>query len=119
MDQKLLDDIISTSIGGAAGGAVAGLVLYGVQGFHAWLKAFLHGRRVYCWLKSESSREGAPDYRSTKAIASHTNLTLDRVRYLCSRDKRIHMSTGERDDLWTLNEQKKEPQYQMHVLNRR
>ena len=26
------------------------------------------------------------------------------------------MSTGERDDLWTLNEQKKEPQYQMHVL---
>ena len=45
-------------------------------------------------------------YRSTRAIASWTNLTEDRVRYICSIDDRIFLSTGEREDLWSLYEKR-------------
>ena len=43
---------------------------------------------------------GEHQYRSTRTIASHNNLTMDRVRFLCSHDERIHLSTGEEEDMW-------------------
>ena len=101
MDQNLLNDIISTSVGGAAGGAVAGLVLYGVQQAHQAIRDAIDTKRVLAWLKSESARF---DYRSTRAISSFNNLTEDRVRYICSRCPEIIMSRGENEDMWTLNE---------------
>jgi len=43
-------------------------------------------------------------WRSTRAIASYNNLTEDRVRYICSSDERIVLSTGEKEDRWGITE---------------
>ena len=102
MDQGLLNDIISTSVGGAAGGAVAGLVLYGVQQGHQVIKDWLDTKHVLKWMKSESAKY---DYRSTKAIASFNNLTLDRARFICSNCPEIVMSRGDIEDMWTLKKE--------------
>ena len=36
--------------------------------------------------------------------SSWTNPTEDRVRYICSVDERIYLSTGDREDRWSLHE---------------
>jgi hypothetical protein len=100
---QLLNDIISTSVGGAAGGAVAGLVLYGVQQLHVKIKDGHDTKRVMSWMRENAGKDSRMPYRTTRAIASHTNLTMDRVRYLCSHCPEIHMSRGVSEDLWTLN----------------
>lgn len=100
MEQSLLNDIISTSVGGAAGGAVAGLALYGVQHAHQFIRDRRDTNRVIKWMKSVA---GIYPYRSTRAIASFNNLTEDRVRFICSRCPEIVMSRGEEEDMWTLN----------------
>ena len=43
------------------------------------------------------------EYRSTRAIASGTNLPEARVREICSIHPKIHLSTGEKPDKWRLN----------------
>lgn len=43
-------------------------------------------------------------WRSTRTIASYNNLTEDRVRYICSSDERIVLSTGEKEDRWGITE---------------
>lgn len=100
MDQALLNDIISTSVGGAAGGAVAGIVLYGVQQAHLLIRDRIDTARVLKWMKSVAD---SYPYRSTRAIASFNNLTEDRTRYICSRCPEIIMSRGEKADMWTIN----------------
>lgn len=50
MDQGLINDIISTSVGGAAGGAVAALVVLGIQGLSAALRTSRDAKRIYGWL---------------------------------------------------------------------
>lgn len=102
MDQALVNDIISTSVGGAAGGAVAGLVLYGVQQAHQVIRDALDTRRVLKWMKAEA---GGLPYRSTRAISSFNNLTEDRVRFICSHCTEIVMSRGPQEDMWTLNKE--------------
>ncbi|MNB78356.1 hypothetical protein D3C75_250580 [compost metagenome] len=102
MDQELLNDIISTSVGGAAGGAVAGLVLYGVQQAHQAIRDALDTKRVLGWMRAEA---GGLPYRSTRAIASFNNLTEDRVRFVCSRCPEIVMSRGQKEDMWTVNKE--------------
>lgn len=105
MSTQLLDDIISTSVGGAVGGAVAGLALYGVQLAHQWFKDWRDSRRVLNWMKGDGGRY---PYRSTRAIASFNNLTEDRVRFVCSRCPAIVMSRGDKEDLWTLHKETEE-----------
>ncbi len=101
MDQGLLNDIISTSIGGAAGGAVAGIVIMAIQGLRAmWLDCRDAGR-VFRWLKETTAQSVYP-WRSTRAIASYTNLTQDRVRFVCSQDERIKLSTKDDNEVWGL-----------------
>lgn len=97
MDQSLINNIISTSFGGAA----AGLALYGMQALFGWIGIRRDACRVHKWLVSES-QEGKATYRSTRAIASHNNLTEDRVRFVCSYDERIHLSVGDEPDKWSL-----------------
>lgn len=98
---ELWNDIISTSIGGAAGGAVAGLALYWVQHLHQSLKDSSETRRILKWMQAEL--DVGFDTRSTKMIASFTNLPMDRVRHLCSHSPKIHMYPGSEDDIWTMN----------------
>jgi hypothetical protein len=94
----LIDGIL---IGGA-GGAFAGIVL--------WLFDYLRERRlerhdmdrVYTWLLTNTANEEGRRYRTTRTIASYTNLTQDRVRFVCSYDERIVLSTGPNEDVWGL-----------------
>jgi hypothetical protein len=97
MDQGLINDIISTSFGGAA----AGLALYGMQALFSWIGIKRDTCRVHKWFKSESAA-GKETYRSTRTIASFNNLTEDRVRFVCSYDERIHLSVGDEPDKWSL-----------------
>jgi len=101
--------IIDGIIIGGAGGAVAGItiMLVGyIQKFHLLCR---DKEAVFKWLLANTSREGE-QFRSTRAIASHTNLTEDRVRYVCSVHDRILMSTGEKPDMWSPFE--RDPSYQ-------
>lgn len=82
---------------GASGGAIAGLTVYGVQYLHEKIRDACEMRRVNNWLK-ENSIGGK--WRSTRAIASWTNLTEDRVQYLCSKSEEVKLSTGENEGLW-------------------
>jgi hypothetical protein len=102
MDQGLLNDIISTSVGGAAGGAVAALVVLGVQGVSAAWKNHRDAQQIYDWLQANSDIEHEP-FRSTRAIASHNDLTEDRVRFVCSHDPRIKLSTGKDEGMWSIH----------------
>jgi len=101
MDSNVWEGIVV----GASGGAIAGLTVYSVKFFHEKGREFLEMRRVDAWLK-KNSRGG--QWRSTRAIASWTNLTEDRVQYLCSKSRNIKLSTGENEGLWghriTINE---------------
>ena len=102
MCSELWNDIISTSIGGAFGGAAAGLVILAVQvARNAWRDS-KETERVFKWLEENSDEKKQP-FRTTWAIASYNNLTDDRVRFLCSKDDRIKRSTGDKDDLWSIH----------------
>jgi hypothetical protein len=68
---------------------------------------------IYRWMESESKLAGSPDFRSTRAIASHTNLTEERVRVLCCTHPLIFLSTGTQPDLWTIKERLQSPQRHM------
>lgn len=86
---------------GASGGSIAGVTVYVIQYLHQKLRDSLEMRRINKWLK-ENSTGGR--WRSTRAIASWTNLPEDRVQYLCSKDKQIKLSTGENEGLWAHRE---------------
>lgn len=100
MDQGLINDIISTSCGGAA----AGLALYIVQIGHAAYKEWRDSKKVYEWMVEQAGPAHGWDFRSTRTISSYTNLTEDRVRGLCSNHPKIFLSTGKQEDLWTIDE---------------
>lgn len=57
-------------------------------------------RRVLKWLDENSDKN--KKWRTTHAIASHVNLTQDRVRFICSIHNKIRNSTGELEDLWAV-----------------
>jgi len=89
---------------GGAGGAIAGLMVWLVQYLHEKVTRKSEGKRVYNWLKENTINEPGKQFRSTRTIASWNNLTEERVRYVCSADKRIFLSTGEREDMWGIYE---------------
>lgn len=89
---------------GGVGGAIAGLTVLLVKFAHDKITQKVERDRVYNWLRNNTSNESGNEFRSTRAIASWNNLTEDRVRYICSIDKRIFLSTGERNDMWSIYE---------------
>jgi hypothetical protein len=86
---------------GAVGGALAGLTVWLADLLREKYLEHVHKKRVYDWLSKNSDQADRP-FRSTRAIASHNNLTQDRVRYICSRHESIFLSTGEREDMWSV-----------------
>jgi hypothetical protein len=89
---------------GAAGGSIAGITVWLVQYIHDKVTQKVESNRLYNWLKKNTSNEPGDQFRSSRAIASWNNLTQERVRYICSVDKRIFLSTGEKDDMWGIYE---------------
>jgi len=92
---------------GAVGGALAGLRVWIVNLVKEITMTEIHKRRVYSWLyqrtqKGKGLTVGSPvnDPRwvSTLEIACFTNLTIERVRYICSVHKKIRPKIEQ--DLW-------------------
>ncbi len=96
----ILDGIV---IGGA-GGAIAGATVIFLKYIHTKAVECIEKRRVYDWLVKNTSNKDGNEYRTTRAIASWNNLTEDRTRYICSIHPKIYLSTGEKNDLWSLYE---------------
>lgn len=96
---QIWGDIISTSFGGAA----AGIALYVVQQLHSQYKDWRDGERVYVWLVEQSGPAYMQSFSTTRRIASYTNLTEDRVRYLCSQHTKIFFTPLADKDEWTID----------------
>ena len=97
-----MNDIWDGVLIGGAGGAIAGITVGLVRYVHENFLEVRHKKRVHSWLCENTSDEDGKEYRSTRAIASWTNLTEDRVRYICGIDKRIYLSTGPDPDKGSL-----------------
>jgi hypothetical protein len=95
---------------GGAGGAIAGLTLWIIKSIEKKILELAHRNRIYKWLEKNTTEDEA--FRSTRAIASWCNLTEERVRYICSIDKRIFLSTGDKEDLWSLYEREARSVYE-------
>lgn len=64
-----------------------------------------HKKRVYNWLKSNTEKGAVNrEWRKSSTIASYTDLTADRVRYICSIHDKIRASRKEENDMWGLKE---------------
>jgi len=89
---------------GGTGGAVAGVTVWLVQLAHSKYTEYRDKKKIYTWLKQNTADQTGKCFRSTRTIASWTNLTEDRVRHMCSLDERIYLSTGDQEEMWTLYE---------------
>lgn len=89
---------------GGAGGAIAGITVWIIQYLYTQIKKLNHKWRIYNWLIKKTENTNSMKFRSTRAIASWNNLTENRVQYICSIHKKIYLSTGEKEDLWSLYE---------------
>ena len=82
---------------GGVGGFIAGVTIWLVQLLKEKVTECRHKNRVYDWLykKTEKYRgltvgtPNDPRWIPTMEIASYTNLTPDRVRYICSIHEKI------------------------------
>jgi len=88
---------------GGAGGAIAGLTIWLIQYAYDKVVEEIECNRVYRCLKENTTDKAGEEFKSTWAIASWNSLTEDRVRYVCSVDKRIFLSTGEEKDMWSIH----------------
>lgn len=95
----MTDDIQTGIIIGAAGGAVAGLILWLVGRLNEYEIEYREKQRVYKWLDKATEPTGQKIWRKTRAIASYNNLTEDRVRYICSRHPKIVLSSKD-EEVW-------------------
>ena len=89
---------------GGAGGAIAGVTVWLVQFLQTWWVKRRHKKRVYGWLRENTSDSDGDRFRSTRTLASWNDLTEDRIRHICSVHKKIYLSTGEQEDMWSLYE---------------
>ncbi len=85
---------------GASGGSLAGITVYGITFVHSKILACIEAKRIRTWLSANTTT--ANPFRSTRAVASWTNLPIERVQYLCSHDDKVKLSTGEKEDMWGL-----------------
>jgi hypothetical protein len=92
----MTESILGGVIIGAAGGSVAGIVLWIVGRLNEYEMEWRDSKRLYKWLEIVTRPNDSKPWRSTKAIASYNNLTEDRVRYICSYHPKINMSSGEK-----------------------
>lgn len=95
MEDKIIEGVII----GTSGGTLAGIMIYLIQYLHQKILDYTESKRIRTWLQKNT---GQKEWRSTRTISSWTNLTMDRVQYLCSRDTLIKLSTGVNEDLWAL-----------------
>lgn len=98
-----MEEVTTGIVVGSAGGAIAGLTVYLVQYIHNKWQDFSDRKTVYKWLADNSSPKGGKAFYSTREVASYNNMTIDRIRYICSQHERIFLSLGENEDLWSIH----------------
>ena len=92
-------EVLSGITIGMVGGTAAGLALWLIERLNQYEIAWREKRRIFSWLDRTTTPPGEEPWRSTRSIASYTNLTEDRVRYLCSFHPKIVQSTGN-NEVW-------------------
>ena len=97
-----MNEVLQPIIIGGVGGSIAGITVWVVQHVHTKVVESIHKKRVYRWLDDNSGEGSQHTYRTTRAIASYNDLTLDRVCYICSSHPQVRLSTGDRDDRWEI-----------------
>ncbi len=113
------DKVWEGIITGAAGGASAGIILASLKALHEGHSKRRDLRRVLGWLKEVSAPEGSEPWRSTHAIASYTNLTEDRVRYVGSASEKIVRSSREKETWGLLGKARDESTTGVHLQKRK
>jgi hypothetical protein len=93
---------------GGAGGAIAGLTVYLVQYLHNKTSFHIESKRIYKWLQENTSNDEGKKFRSTRSIASYNNVTEERTKYLCSMHPKIFLSTGAKENLWSIHDREHE-----------
>ena len=73
------ETVVQGIVIGAAGGAVAGLVVWLVERLRIWELDRRQSKRVHRWLDEVTRPADQPNWRSTRAMASFNNLTEDRI----------------------------------------
>lgn len=101
-----MDEITKGILIGAGGTVLSGLVAYFFSPIPRFIIDRSESNRIYNWLKNNSSEVSGVTFRSTRTIASHCNLTEDRVMILCSKHKKIFLSTGTKEDMWSIYSRK-------------
>jgi hypothetical protein len=98
----MCNTVLEGIIIGGSGGALAGITILVIQWIGEKTSEYRDKRKIYNWLMRKMKSEQEMKYRNTRTIASWTNLTEDRVRYICSCHKRIHLSVGAKEDMWSV-----------------
>lgn len=89
-----------------AAGAGGGLIVLAVQsGWSLW-RDRQDSEAIYAWMAQEAAKPNADTFRSTRAIASHVNMTEERVYSLCSAHPLIMLSTGKAEGMWSVTARK-------------
>ena len=81
----MLDSII---IGGV-GGFIAGVSVYLSKQLVDWVQFRCDEKKVHEWLIQVTDEK--EDFKNTKEIASWCNLTIERVKYICSNSEKFVM----------------------------
>ena len=96
MDREIMFEVIVIALTGAA---LIALFYWLVKCVKRWRES----SRIYHWLDKVTSPKDGKRWRSTIAIASHTNLTEDRVRLLCSQHKMI-VRSSKKNEVWGIKD---------------
>lgn len=102
-------NVVEGIIVGGVGGACAGVAVYLIQFLHQKIVLANDSKTIHEWIKKNTQNVSGKRFRKTRAIASHTNLTMDRVRYVCSVHEEIYLSTGINEDLWGIYGREQDP----------
>ena len=97
------ETVFEGSLVGAVGGSLAGISISLLSWCYKKCCEYSDKNRVYKWLKREIEEGQEFKYRSTRAIASHNNITEDRARYICSIHSGIFLSMGDKPDHWGIS----------------
>ena len=77
-----------------------------MQYFHNKIVDCTESKRIFKWLQNHTEDKEGEKFRSTRSIASFNNITEDRACYPCSKHPKIYLSTGVKENLWSIHDRK-------------
>jgi hypothetical protein len=101
---------------GAVGGSFAGLSVWITQIARMKTSEWLDKRRVHKWLSQNTEDTGGKQTATTRDIASWTNLTEDRVRFICSYHNKIFLITSVDSEAWSIYSRLPKSVYENHGI---